>query len=331
MSITAYAASIGHSVWFSHDRGENWLRKPTPTGGMYNECRCWCVETHPDRPGEVLAGTDQGLYRWTPAEDRFRHIPSPLDNLQIMQLAQAPHDPDIIVAGTRPADIYLSRDGGETWFLCPLPNSNEADFINTPRVTSIHFDPWHRAGLWVTIEIDGVFYSGDGGETWEKRSDGLISIDTHNLVFLDRPEGRQILCSTEEGLHRSLDHGKTWQHEEVPQAPYVYFRCMKKREDDSGVILLSVGDRPSGRDGLLFRSRDYGDTWAQVDLPADTNTTIWWISTSPVDPMLIFFCTIFGQIWRSQDGGETWQKMEQELGELRMIAFAETGAETGNG
>jgi hypothetical protein len=43
MDFTAYAASVGHSVWFSHDNGESWNRAHTKTGGIYNESRCWCV------------------------------------------------------------------------------------------------------------------------------------------------------------------------------------------------------------------------------------------------------------------------------------------------
>ena len=74
MNVTAYAASVGHSVWFSHDLGETWNRAFTPTGGIYNESRAWCVATHPARPGDVLAGTDLGVYRWTVAADRWEHL-----------------------------------------------------------------------------------------------------------------------------------------------------------------------------------------------------------------------------------------------------------------
>src|SRR3954462_3005477 len=104
MKVTAYAASIGHSVWFSHDLGESWARAHTPTGGFYNESRCWSLSVHPDRPGEVIAGTDLGIYRWTAGSKRWTHVPSPMDGLHIHQLAQAPHDPDVIFAGTRPAN-----------------------------------------------------------------------------------------------------------------------------------------------------------------------------------------------------------------------------------
>ena len=325
MTITAYAASIGHSVWFSHDLGETWNRAFTPTGGFYNESRAWSVSVHPDRPGEVLAGTDVGLYRWLPSENRWVHIPSPMDGLHLQQVAQAPHDPDVIYCGTRPALIYRSTDGGRTWMRCPVGNSPECDFINTPRVTSIHFDPLEPESVWVTIEISGVYRTRDNGLTWERLNEGLRSPDTHNLVIFDEPAGlpekRRLLCSTEEGLHKSTDNGKTWHYIDVPQAPWVYFRCIRKRADDSGVVFLCVGDRPSGEASLLLRSRDFGETWEKIDLPVEPNTTLWWITTNPADPNLIFANTIFGQVFRSTDGGETWEKMRRELGEVRMLAW----------
>ena len=62
MSYKAYAATM-QSVWFSEDEGTSWNRLLTPTGGFYNEARTWAVTTHADRPGEVLAGSDQGIWR----------------------------------------------------------------------------------------------------------------------------------------------------------------------------------------------------------------------------------------------------------------------------
>ena len=324
MAVTAYAASVGHSVWFSHDLGETWNRANTNTGGIYNESRCWCVSVHPDRAGEVLSGTDQGVYRWDPAAKRWNYIVSPMDQMHILQMAQAPHDPDIVFAGTRPAEIFRSLDGGRSWSKCRLDNATECWFINTPRVTSIQFDPKERETVWVTIEIDGIYRTRDLGETWERLGNGLISEDTHNLVIMDDNGTRTVLCSTEEGLHRSDDNGASFHHVEVPQAPWPYFRCMARRADDSGIIFLSVGDRPSGETGMLFRSRDYGETWQNIPMPATVNSTIWWIGTNPADPNLIFCCTIMGQIFRSTDGGERWVKMERELGELRMITWAPT-------
>ena len=37
--------------------------------------------------------------------------------------------------------------------------------------------------------------------------------------------------------------------------------------------------------------------------------------------MLMFCCTIIGQIFRSADGGESGRRMDCELGDLRMVAW----------
>ena len=323
MRYAAYAATM-QSVWFSHDEGVSWRRLLTPTGGMYNEARCWAVATHPDRPGELLAGTDQGLYRYTADSDRFDYIPSPMDDLHILQIAQDPRDPNVIVCGTRPAEIFISEDNGESWARSPLNAATECWFINTTRVTSIHFDPRDADTIWISVEIDGVFRSTDRGKTWTRCVEGLADCDTHDLVFIDRDDGRTILCSTEAGLHKSTNNGESWSLIPVPKeiAPWPYWRSIRHQADEGDVVLASVGDKPSGETGVLLLSRDRGETWQQADLSEPVNSTIWSIATHPADPNLLFFITIFGQIYRSRDGGQSWQKMHRELGEIRMIAWA---------
>ncbi|WP_448580207.1 WD40/YVTN/BNR-like repeat-containing protein [Thermaurantiacus sp.] len=323
--VRALAASVGHGVWFSDDLGESWRRPHTHRSGLYNESRCWSLGLHPDRPGEFLAGTDQGLYRWRDADAAFHHIPSPMDGLHILKVARAPHDPGWIVCGTRPAALFASRDDGRNWQRLPFPGDPECAFINTPRVTSLLFDPLVPDRLWTTVEIDGLFRSDDGGATWLRCNEGLLTRDTHDLLIFDgcpaAGGGRLLLCSTEEGLHRSLDNGARWEPVEVPAAPFRYFRCMAARPDGSGTLFLSVGDRPSGDQGFLLRSRDFGTSWEEVALPGRTNTTIWWIATLAGRPDLLMANSIFGEIWRSEDGGETWTKPRKFLGEVREVAL----------
>ena len=321
MKFKAYAATM-QGVWFSENEGVSWSRLVTPTQGLYNEARVWAVHTHKDRPGELLAGTDQGLYRYTEEAGRFDYIPSPMDSLHILQIARDPHNANSIVCGTRPSEIFTSENDGETWTRSNFDASTECWFINTSRVTSINFDPKFRDTIWVTVEIDGIFRSDDRGKTWQMLIDGLHDNDTHDLVFRDDGDDRVVLVSTEDGLHRSEDNGETWQHLLTPEAPFVYFRSLVRRADDSHVVIASVGDKPSGETGMLLLSPDFGRTWKKLEVPEPVNSTIWSLATNPADPMLLFAATIFGQIFRSQDGGETWEKMPRELGEIRKIAWA---------
>lgn len=320
MKHTAYAATM-QGVWLSHDDGENWARLLTPTGGFYNEARCWAVEAHPKRPGEILVGSDQGLYRFNTERKRFDYVPSPMDALHILRIARDPLDPNFIICGTRPAEIFFSEDNGETWTRSQFNAATECWFINTTRVTSIKFDPRDCDVIWATVEIDGVFRSDDRGRTWQLCVEGLHDRDTHDLVFHDGPEGRQVLCSTEDGMHRSLDNGDSWKQEPTDVAPFVYFRSLHGVGENSNTVLASVGDKPSGETGMVLRSTDLGQNWKAIDLPHPPNSTIWNFGAHPADPNLIYFATIFGQIYQSRDGGESWTKKKRELGEIRMITW----------
>ena len=321
MKVEAYAATM-QGVWFSQNQGVNWSRLITPTQGLYNESRVWSLNTHKERPGELLAGTDQGLYRYTKRTGRFNYIPSPMDDLHILKIARDPRDPKIILCGTRPSEIFISTNDGESWVRSNFDSATECWFINTPRVTSINFDPNVRDTIWATVEIDGVFKSDDRGKTWSLLTNGLRDNDTHDLIFHSQDSKRTILVSTEDGIHKSEDNGVSWQHMETPETPFVYFRSLVHRPDNCGFVIASVGDRPSGETGMLLYSSNFGQTWWRADLPAPVNSTIWSIATNPANPLLIFAATIFGQIFRSNDGGKSWKKMPRELGEIREISWA---------
>ena len=136
MNYEAYATTM-QGVWFNEDEGQSWNRLLTLTGGFYNEDWVWVVHTHPDKRGQVLAGSDQGLYRYIEEKGRFDYIPSLMDSLHILQIAQDPNDPDFIVCGTRPGEIFISEDNGDTWRRSNLDAPTECWLINTSRITLI--------------------------------------------------------------------------------------------------------------------------------------------------------------------------------------------------
>ena len=111
---TLCVGTAGMSVWFSRDLGDTWERPYSETG-LYLEARVWALSTHPQRPGEVLAGTDFGVFRWSEASRHWSHLPGPFDGDCTWALAQDSHNADVIVAGTHPAALYRSDDAGQSW------------------------------------------------------------------------------------------------------------------------------------------------------------------------------------------------------------------------
>jgi photosystem II stability/assembly factor-like uncharacterized protein len=234
-----------------------------------------------------------------------------------------PADPDVLLAGTRPAGFFRSEDAGATWAAVPAPGISAFSTQNMgpTRVTQILFDPVDAGTVWASVEIGSIFVSRDSGRSFAECGTGLVSGDVHGLAALALPGGgKALLATTNRGLHRSEDDGATWQVQDLP-TPWPYTRGVQPRADASGVVFLASGNGPPGNDGFLLRSRDHGLTWEDAGLPGLRNSSVWCIAVNAADPMLIFCCTNLGEVFRSTDGGESWQVLPHQFGELRALLW----------
>jgi photosystem II stability/assembly factor-like uncharacterized protein len=89
--------------------------------------------------------------------------------------------------------------------------------------------------------------------------------------------------------------------------------------DNPAIVFLTNGNGPPGNDGKLLRSHNHGQDWQEVQLPGEINSTVWCVAMNPSDPQLIFLCTNLGQLFRSTDGGEHFERLPHEFGELRAL------------
>ena len=310
-----YAGTVGWSVWGSDDMGETW-RFAFP--GVNAECRIWSLSHHPQEPGVVWAGSDQGILR-RDADGNAERVPSPADGLQVWAFSQAPNNPKVLIIGTNPGHVFRSDDGGDNWRELPIDLVDEC-LIGKPRITRIRFDPFDDQALWVSAEIDAVHHSADGGETWRRCEQGFRFPDIHDIAIVDDDGSRKLLAATAVGLYTSRDDGDTWQWRKL-DSPWQYTRGIKPRANLDGTVFLCNGDGPPGSQGRLLRSLDWGETWQDVHLPAPTNSTPWTVATNDADPNVLFACTNLGQMFRSTDGGEQWVKLPRELGEIRTMLW----------
>ena len=244
-------------------------------------------------------------------------MPSPFDADCTWALAQDPNNPDVIVAGTHPATVFRSDDAGTTWRKLPLQLAEECIFVGKPRVTQILFDPGVKDTLWVSVEIDAVHRSQDGGASWKRLDAGLVSGDIHGLAVV-RNGNSTVFATTNKGLHRSDDNGEHWNFQPL-DSPWQYTRTIAARADGDQNLFLTNGNGPPGSTGRLLRSRDHGKSWEDVRLPGETNSTPWCIASHRNNPQIMFTVTNLGQIYRSLDGGQNWAKLRREFGEVRSL------------
>lgn len=317
--IQLYAGTAGHSAWFSDDLGETWVH-PNSHSGLYLEARVWSFASHPATPACLYAGTDLGLFRWDEAPARWTALASPM--LDAWAVQQDPLDPTVLIAGTRPAGLFRSTDGGRTWSALSTPTMAPFSELNSgpTRVTQILFDPIDTDTIWSTVEVGGIYRSRDRGAHWEKLEQGLVSTDLHGVAVVPARSGtgKHVYATTNRGLHRSDDGGRSWAYQELDN-PWQYTRAIVARPDDPSILFLGTGNGPPGNDGRLLRSRDHGLNWEPIRLPGDLNSTVWCIAVHAADPKVIVVATNLGQLFRSEDGGERWTRLPHEFGEVRAL------------
>lgn len=318
-----YVGTIGEGLFRSTDGGTNFVRA---CEGMFVECHVRALATHPDEPLTLYLGSEQGLYRSDDGADHWSLVDSPLNGQQIWSIAIQPSDPPRMIAGTCPSRLFHSLNGGRSWSEVPAAITKTCPRIMATRVTSLLFDPDVAGSLWAGIEIDGVWRSQDGGKNWLKLGTGLSSQDIHSVeVVGGDARARHLLASTNNDLNLSTNGGETWQPLGAGKSlPHSYFRALARPYGKPGVVLAGNGDRPPGSTGTIARSTDGGRSWAAAKMPGPANSTIWNFATHPADPNLIYASSVSGEIYRSWDAGESWEKIEREFGEIRALAWTPT-------
>lgn len=332
---TVIVGTVGNGIWRSDDAGETF-------GGVRGIIdldlivRGFGVDPH--QPGHVVAGVKPGEVKaslfesydngasWAPVPGS----PEP----EVWRVTFDPAVPGRYFAGTRPAGLYRTDDGGRSFKRLDATLASECPDVRIPRVTSVVVCPDDPSIVFATIEVDGVRRSLDGGDTWHQIMADISTPPQNAQVFGQRGlfdchfsaismgDPRLFIVSTPDGLYASEDLGDNWAEFPVPQVfPRQYHRELAVGLDDPDTVLQGVGDAVNGQDGALLRTTDRGTTWDRVPLPADCNSPVWCFGQHPSDPTWILTATHKGMVFSSPDGGATWSKLRREFSEIRGICW----------
>ena len=315
MDYNIVLGTAGWGVWHSPDAGKSWLRhrKPFPLNS-----RVQALAVLPGEPSGLLAAGDTGVFRSRDGGASWSRVGAAGDLPTVWSLAVDPSDPQTVFAGTRPAAIYRSRDGGASWKRLDVAVATECS-IGTPFVTRVLAD--RDRTVWAGVEIDGVFRSEDGGDTWTKVVNGLSDLDVHDMALAASNPPR-VYTSTNGELFWSDDRGQTWTAIGVKTRwPLPYARGIAVKTDEPDVLFAGCGQTTTGETGGVLRSNDGGQSWRSLPLPSRPNATMWGLATHPADAARIVAFSLFGEVYVSEDAGESWRKIAREFGEIRAAAW----------
>lgn len=222
------------------------------------------------REGVILAGTTDGIFRSDDDGQTWREASAGLSQRHIRWLAYHPNISNLEFAGTEPASIFISHDGGNSWQECAevarLRDQHHWFLPYSPEAGCVRGFAFHGPRAYAAVEVGGVLRSDDGGASWglAEGSDGepdlggppepFIYPDLHSIhVHPSSPD--LVFAPTGGGFYRSADGGKTW------QCLYdCYCRAAWIDPADPAHIILGPADNVDTH-GRIEETRDGGDIW----------------------------------------------------------------------
>ncbi|MFA5206555.1 MAG: hypothetical protein WC708_19320, partial [Lentisphaeria bacterium] len=190
----------------------------------------------------------------------------------------------------------------------------------------------------VGLDCGGMHVTLDGGENWRNINNGIdgngYAVDWNNHYgVLVLNTGRVITTTYTGQIYISDNHGQSWQ--KVYDAPGGLGLLIQSPHDPGTVFTASgrslwergraLHDATAGSDGpwtgSILVSRNYGaaGSWSKVNTATGPNRNIpptAYVFSLAVDyqnPKLMYAATDAG-IFRSRDGGTSWQSIQQGLG-----------------
>ena len=288
-SQTVFVQACWTGTYRTMDSGDTWEELLLGAGSVND------IALHPTISNTLYGASESdGVLKSEDGGETYRVTNQGITGLYPLQMATVPGQPDVVYAVLdRQGGIYKGTGGGAAWQFLRLAESKLhsrfsvvcVDPFTPTRVYAAGGAPSHLGnGWWVHI-------SEDGGETWP------------TYTFVSAPEPYADWNNVAPGVLRA-----------VPARP--------------GTLLAGVGFTRFGTPllsaGGLYRSTDYGETWAYIDL-GEVISEVTDIAYDREIGTVVYAATgragtVTGSgMLRSTDGGQSWQPIGEGIAALDAV------------
>jgi photosystem II stability/assembly factor-like uncharacterized protein len=206
------------------------------------------------------------------------------------------------------------------------------------RVVAVAGDPRDPMTFYFGACAGGVWKSVDGGTTWRNVSDGYFRTAAVGAIAVAPSDPNVVYAGTGEatirgnvshgdGVYKSEDGGRTWRNVGLRDSRHIG-RIVVDPRDPERVYVAAFGHAwGPNRERGVFRTRDGGRTWEHVLFKSE-RAGCHDISLDPNNPRILFAAIWQAQryphalwsggpdsgLWRSTDGGDTWEDITRRPG-----------------
>ncbi|NNF26606.1 MAG: glycosyl hydrolase, partial [Gemmatimonadetes bacterium] len=246
--------------------------------------------------------------------------------------------------GATGGGLWKTSDGGLTWSPVTDGKIGSAS-IGAVQVCEADPDVLYIGGGETQIrgniqQGDGVYKSTDAGETWEhlglEETQNIARIRIHPQncdVAWVAAFGKHSAENPERGVYKTVDGGETWDLV-LHKSPKAGATDLVMDATNPDVLYASIweawrkswGASSGGEDSGLYKSTDGGETWNEITGNiglAEGPVGKIGVAVSPANPDRVWALIEHepdGGVWRSDDGGESWERVNEER-KLRQRAF----------
>jgi hypothetical protein len=302
--------TTGDAVFVVEGDAETWSARLAMEGSGAQ-----CLAVDPRDQGTLYAGSSrQGLFKTADGGGSWDRLDLPHD--AVFSIAVSPLD-GAVYAGCEPSMIFKSSDGGTSWRelngLRSLPSAPSWSFPPRPWTSHVRWlapSPHDERVLLAGIELGGVMRSADGGETWADHRPGAQP-DVHSLAWHPTAAGRAYEAGGG-GAAWSRDGGDSWEPADRGRdLHYTWALAVDRSDPDRWYVSASPGPqyahRPGQAHGKLYRWQGKGP-WESLGggLPEPLDNMVYALASGPGR---LFAGLIDGEIYTSEDSGESWNRL----------------------
>lgn len=345
-------ASTFNGVFKSADAGSTWV---LVSSGL-NALNFYALVMDSEATTLYL-GTENGAFKSIDGGTSWGAVNSGLPDISVLALAIDSQNPGTVYAGSHAAassdwrediGVFKTTDGGNSWTAANkgLVATSVLDVVVDPHTPTTAYAGGNRGvfkttdqgASWTRINVglthpayrlaidprtpdtlyggtgNGVFKSIDGGLSWVAASTGLTNPFVQTLT-LDRGSATTLYAGTLRGLFKSTDGAASWTPVDLGMGDSVRVFSFTIDPQVSTILYATAFDQTRTYPGGTFKSEDGGASW--------TRLSPMFLAVA-VDPRNS--STLYGNsgdsIWKSTDGGATWNASNAGLPAMSVRALA---------